>query len=368
MTTSPNGTQSAPAPSIDAAAQALVSQVDEKMSAYQSYLDTMFRLFPDSFRTFKSFMSHGNCICFPPLHRCEGTDAGQRCVCDQRGFPDYCKECPNRCHTVQVEDGIHVYDIDPSEPEWTDFYHHNFYRASRSDHFSDLQAKLARDLERSDKSVNAAAEDHHNCDRASWSDHPSDLQVKLARDPERSNESVKAAAEERDGIFLPTQPIRVIVISQLSPRLVRLLGGIYDVPVHFFSQHLPGAEPVSGRLIDKTGFPSILHLDFDELYESYHTLTDLFGHCDIRKGIVDLEISRAIMENFLFRVGWDYFPTKDKDLEESWLNSARNTLAEGFGISPFNIFQFTVPSRISIYSQPQNGRTGESTPSTLLLR
>ena len=81
-----------------------------------------------------------------------------------------------------------------------------------------------------------------------------------------------------------------------------MLGGVYDIAADFFNRHLPGTEAISGRLISR--LPSTLQIDFDELYEGVNTFYDLFAETDERTG--HEKIQRAIEQNFLFPVGWDY--------------------------------------------------------------
>jgi hypothetical protein len=128
-----------------------------------------------------------------------------------------------------------------------------------------------------------------------------------------------------------------------------LLGGVYGIAADFFNRHLPGTEAISGRLISR--LPSTVQIDFDDLYEGVNTFYDLFGKTDEMEG--HKEISKAMERNFLFRVGWDYFPISNRDWEESRRNSS---LSSGYEVlmqkGLENVFQFNLNHRISVFSQP----------------
>jgi hypothetical protein len=94
-----------------------------------------------------------------------------------------------------------------------------------------------------------------------------------------------------------------------------------------------------GRLQTIPGFPG------------RHLVSD--GHKFIRD---------AVRKEFLFRVGWDYFPVHKEDFESSCQNYASSS---GYEVlmqeeNLKNIFQFNLTYRVSIYSKPpKHARTGQ---------
>jgi hypothetical protein len=94
-----------------------------------------------------------------------------------------------------------------------------------------------------------------------------------------------------------------------------------------------------------------LQIDFDELYEGVNAFNDLFAENDERAG--HEKIQRAIEQNFLFPVGWDYFPITNMDWQQSRNNSS---LSSGYEVlmqrDLENVFQFNLTHRISVFSQP----------------
>jgi hypothetical protein len=194
------------------------------------------------------------------------------------------------------------------------------------------------------------------------------LKIKLAIDVQQNNQtgrnSENAEREDEGGIFDTPEECRVITVSHLSPEIIRLLGGIYDIAADFFNRHLPGTEAISGRLISR--LPSTVQIDFDELYEGTKSFSYLFPKSDDVKGYK--KIDKAIKQNFLFRNGWDYFPVTDMDWEQSRRNSH---LSSGYEVlmedDLKNVFQFNLAHRISVYSQPPRHKKTGMPPSIVSL-
>jgi hypothetical protein len=74
---------------------------------------------------------------------CECADSGRLCDCKEQRF---CEDCPSECKTSAVEDWVRVYDINPLESDWKQFFDYDYYHASNKNDFNDLKIKLAPDL------------------------------------------------------------------------------------------------------------------------------------------------------------------------------------------------------------------------------
>lgn len=305
----------------------MVPELDQRMKDYQAYLDNLFDRFPHAYGRMKEFMARGSCSCKcgTSPEECECADSARVCICSDT---EHCKSCPSNCSTARVEEFVRVYDIDPAGISWKDFLERTNYSISDSQDFHDLKVKLTADLNLLNR-----------------------------------NEFEAASGEEKgdeNGIFSsPNQsPCRVIVVNHLSPKAVRLLGGIYDISADFFNRHLPGTEAMSGRLISR--LPSTVQIDLDELYEGTKPFSYYFDGINERHGH---DVIRDQMKhNFLFNVGWDYFPVSDVDWDKSVHNAQ---LSSGYEVIMHthlkNVFQFNLANRISVYSQPpRHKRTGKS--------
>jgi hypothetical protein len=218
---------------------------------------------------------------------------------------------------------VRVYDIDPKAETLDEFVKDDKFHVSNQSDLYNLKIKLATDVQQNNQA-------------------------------ERDSES--GEGEDERGFFDTREEYRVITVSHLSPEIIQLLGGIYDIAADFFNRHLPGTEAISGRLISR--LPSTVQIDFDELYEGTKQFSHLFPSSNDLEG--HKKIDEAIKYSFLFRVGWDYFPVTDMDWEESRHNSS---LSSGYEVllqdDLKNVFQFNLTHRISVYSQPpRHKKTG----------
>jgi hypothetical protein len=330
------------------------------MRKYDDYLLFLWGRFPDTYSKMRQFMSRGSCKCGPPdvkFSACSCNSTARVCNCKN---PRYCRECPTRspaiqvttCSTyAQVEDTVRVYDIYPEQTEnEKDFLKCEEFSVSHRMEFEALKATLAAKLpstQRQQPREHAAQ--------------PGDQTEQQQQPPPNVQQQGPATnrnqATDESCIFADGDSCRLITVAHLSPDIIRLLGGIFNIPADFFNRHLPGTEAVSGRLISR--LPSTLQIDFDELYESTYTYAELFAKGEARKG--HKKIGKAIADTFLFRPGWDYFPVSDK----AWEQSRRNkSLSSGFEILDDdlkNVFQFNLNHRVSVYSQPPgHPKTGTS--------
>jgi hypothetical protein len=303
-------------------------EVEEKIRDYQNYLETLFDRFPHSYHRMRMFMKRGSCRCGTSDDQekpCECASTGKACVCSHH--VKYCEHCPSACQTGEVDDTVRVYDIDPKGDKFDDFVVDDEFHVSKVTDLHNLKIKLATDIQQNSQA---------------------------------GRESGNEENDEEVGIFDTLEPYRVITVSHLSPNIILLLGGIYDIAADFFNRHLPGTEAISGRLISR--LPSTVQLDFDEIYEGTQTFSELFPNSDGVKGYE--KIQKAIKENFLFPVGWDYFPVTDVDWKQSRQNSK---LSSGYEVlmddDLENVFQFNLFHRISLYSQPPlHPKTGMHPP------
>jgi hypothetical protein len=302
------------------------------MRDYQTYLEQLFNKFPHSYRKMQEFMQRGGCQCGTlddQKRPCECADTGKACTCSHH--IKYCELCPSGCKTGEVEDTVRVYDIDPQGDKFSEFVRDDTFHVTNQSDLHNLKIKLATDMWQKDQT---------------------------------GGESEDEVPQEEGGFFDTLEPCRVITVSHLSPEIIRLLGGVYDIAADFFNRHLPGTEAISGRLISR--LPSTVQIDLDELYEGTKTFSHLFPGDDSLKGYH--KIGEAIRQKFLFPVGWDYFPVADMDWEQSRLNS---NLSSGYevlmGEDLENVFQFNLAHRISVYSQPpRHKKTGMPLPSCRL--
>jgi hypothetical protein len=294
----------------------------ENMLKYQNYVNELAERLPASYTRLQTFLARGSCKCqstqlqkVPP---CNSVEDGGHCACPNPEFKTCCHAEGQRCMTSQVEDTVRVYNINPSEEkDWKKFLVFNSYRAGDPKEFEKLQEKIYLD----------------------------------------STAEIQNSDETTDP-FEHKRPCQIITVSHLSPNVAKLLGAQYDISADFFNRHLPGTEAMSGRLISR--LPSCLQIDLDELYESSVEFGELWPGQEPRYG--HKVIRRAIRQNFLFSVGWNYFPVS----KENWDSSLCNTqLSSGYEAlmqdeKIKNVFQFNLSHRISVYSRPpKHPRTGE---------
>jgi hypothetical protein len=218
-----------------------------------------------------------------------------------------------------------VYTINPKEDDWDEFFNAESYNASDLGEFEKLQDCLYSGKFESDEG-----------------------------DSEDEAEPVVPSDEP-----LPTKICHLITVKHLSPRVAKLLGAKFKISADFFNRHLPGTEAISGRLISR--LPSGVQIDFDELYESRLTFSELFPDAKVEDQD-DLameghkQIRESMKDHFYFPVGWCHFPIS----KEGWLSSTRNVkLKSGYevllgeeGKHLENVFQFNLNHRISIFSEP----------------
>lgn len=216
---------------------------------------------------------------------------------------------------------VRIYNIFPKERQYKNFLKVEQYDAGDKAMFEDLKKKFYED----------------------WKENQS------GGNPSGGTEDVDDSDLEDDSDHM-RKPCRLITVEHLSANVAKLLGGVYDVPADFFNRHLPGTEALSGRLISR--LPSSVQIDFDELYESSKSFSDVWPNHDILDG--HKFIQDTMDQKFLFRdAGWDYFPVSEHD----WKSSLDNKrLSRGFEVLTNdglkNVFQFNLTHRISIFSQP----------------
>ena len=321
-----------------------IQRANEEMDNYQKYVDELSSHLPASFDRLNRFLKRGNCTCekCPCRHAvhadtctCIQTTGGN-CLCRKEEETEEipspkkkasekpkppCKTCP----ALQLDDTVRVYTIDPDKNEWDDFFDVKSYRTSDLGEFEKLQDRLYKE------------EFNPN-------------------NPE-SEEEVEPVVPSDEP--LPTKKCHLITVKHLSPRVAKLLGAKFKISADFFNRHLPGTEAISGRLISR--LPSAVQIDFDELYESRLTFSELFP--DVKVDDTDdlameghTQIRESMKQHFYFPVGWCHFPIS----KEGWLSSTKNVkLKSGYevllgeeGKKLDNVFQFNLNHRISIYSEP----------------
>jgi hypothetical protein len=342
---------------------------NEAMMNYQHYVNELYWRFPGTYKTLKNFFDRGNCRCKVPMVDdkweytfknpgtictcrgqcvcCDCTDLGMLCLCSNKSkIKCQCSKDPLhpgqvRCKKKKVEHIVRIYDISQKKETWGEHLKVRKFDAgaTRKDEcgpdvpdggFEELKLALFGD----------------GCPAPKSGDNDSNDETDMTQPPVS----------------------RLITVSHLSANVAKLLGGTYNIPADFFNRHLPGTEPISGRLISR--LPSSVQIDFDELYESDQTFKELFEEFEIEDGH---HIIRSMMEqNFLFGdIGWNYFPVPDKDFEKCMKHSR---LSSGFEIlnqaeKRKNVFQFTVTHRISVFSNPPgHPSTGMSTFSPFSIR
>lgn len=286
---------------------------DEAMQRYQDYVSELHRQHPDTYDKLRNFIDRGNCKCLSSIGNCSCVEIGNLCIC-----PDLecrcSKDGTQKCQYRTIEHNVRVYDIYPEEKEWKKFLVPEKYNAGNREGFEKLKNKLFGDT-----NIRKESQDVDEVDEDEWDNH----------------------LKER---------CRLITVNHLSANVAKLLGGIFDIEADFFNRHLPGTEAISGRLISR--LPSSVQIDFDELYESTNTFSDIWKGREKQDG--HKFISQAMKRNFLFQdVGHDYFPVEDDILLSSFDNSR---LSSGYEVASAgevkNIFQFNLTHRISVYSQP----------------
>ena len=245
-------------------------------------------------------------------------------------------ECES-CQTVNVEDTVRIYSIEPKEDQWEKFFKVEEYSTSNGKGFANLQKRL------------------YSKERGFVVEEDSDG---------RDSQAVHVHSDDP----LPAKTCQLITVSHLSPQVAKLLGAKFKISADFFNRHLPGTEAISGRLVSR--LPSSVQIDFDELYESTLEFEDLWPGAGVTEqenlaAAGHHQIEENIRKHFLFPVGWDYFPICQQD----WLSSTNNVkLKSGYevllrdGLDEMkNVFQFNLAHRISIFSAPLgHPRTGTS--------
>ena len=327
-----------------------VAAAEKAMNEYQKYVDYLCERLPGSFSRLNRFLSRGNCGCFTkhnevqlpkhvwspckkskeqenvagtPKRTCKCVETGGNCICQGN---EKCR-CPDDCKTRSLNESVRIYTIDPDKDNWPELLNTKKFETANPEAFEELQRFLF--------------------------------------DPEFDprGDTNEAERQPLDDDPIPPGKCRLITVNHLSPRVAKLLGGKFKISADFFNRHLPGTEPISGRLISR--LPSSVQIDFDELYESRLEFEALWPG---DKDAIELghhRIDQSIRDHFLFKVGWDYFPVTEKE----WLSSLQNVkMKSGFeclmrdeGEKAKNVFQFNLFHRISIFSEPVgHPRTGQS--------
>lgn len=321
--------------------QAALEEAEKEIGDYDEYLTDLYECLPDAYNKLRMFMERGNCRCnrkcktrHVPCNCNTGSITGHSCVCPNvENCDEYCCGDGRGCKTREVEDTVRIYDINPKAEEFKDFLTRHEYHIGKSEEPKGLNFR--------------------------------DLQEALYGDGTYSEQEQKTNGDgdnQTEDLFDGTM-YHVITVSHLSPKVARLLGAKFDIPADFFNRHLPGTEAISGRLISR--LPSSIQIDLDELYESTEEFKDLFGRpgwCGphlVSDG--HKYIREAIAREFLFRVGWDYFPVHKGDFNSSCHNygssSGYEVLMQEENLK--NVFQFNLTHRISIYSKPaKHPKTG----------
>jgi hypothetical protein len=321
-----------------------VNYAKEAMTQYQDYVNEVNWRFEGTYKHLKDFLDRGSCRCHEKSRcTCKGSEtictcAGQcsSCVCNELGMlclcsntnDCKCSEDPQlagrvRCGKKRIEHIVRIYDISQGKETWGGYLNV--------------------------RKFDAGARRKDEC----GSDIPDggfeELQLALFEEGYRAPIFGEDNLTDQSGTTKP-KVSRLITVSHLSANVAKLLGGKFNIPADFFNRHLPGTEPISGRLISR--LPSSVQIDFDELYESDKTFQELFPGLVIEDGH---HIIRSMMEqNFLFGdIGWNYFPVPQKDFEKCMKHSR---LSSGFEILNHekrkNVFQFTLTHRISVFSNP----------------
>ena len=321
--------------------KAACGKAEEAMKGYDKYLDDLYECLPDAYNKLRLFMEKGNCRCYRKgkdgheLCSCnKSSKNGRSCVCSNvENCDEYCCEGGRGCKTREVEDTVRIYDINPKADEFKDFLRRREYHIGRPQGFEGLNFQGLQETLYRDKTYGEQEQTDGDDD------------------------------DQTDELFDGTI-CHIITVSHLSPNVARLLGARFDIPADFFNRHLPGTEAISGRLISR--LPSSIQIDLDELYESSEEFEHWFGRLGWggRHLVSDGHkfIREAIQREFLFRVGWDYFPVHKGDFESSRHNYASSS---GYEVlmqeeSLKNVFQFNLTHRISIYSMPpKHPKTGE---------
>ncbi len=359
------------------------------IAEYQVYVDKLENKLPGSYTRLKRFLEKGNCTCQDgKFNACKCENCTGDGKCEENGKCPQCKGGCNECNASPFDDVVRIYEIYPEEKDWGKFLDVHTFRVARNDGFVELQKKLANpafdgETEQGEDGINSQStikvtgQTRHKSRRSATISHATTHVVKQMERLEKDVVS-SSVAEETDEFLvaeegrkeeddpeeaLPDKLCRIITVSHLSPNVARLLGSKFNISADFFNRHLPGTEAISGRLISR--LPSAVQIDMDELYESYQAFDELWPNYKVVEAGHSI-IKHAIKQHFLFPVGWDYFPVKAKD----WQDSMRNiSLFSGYEVmlkeqgeqDVKNLFQFNLAHRISVYSNPpKHPRTGIS--------
>jgi hypothetical protein len=326
-----------------------VAAAKKAMKEYQRYVDDLCYRLPGSFSKLNWFLNRGNCGCLAkhnevqlPKHvwrpfkksKEQENVAGtltRACACVETGGNCICQDnencgCPNDCKTRPLNESVRIYTIDPDKDDWSELLNTRKFETANPGDFEELQRFLF--------------------------------------DPEFDprDDTNEAERQPLDDDPIPTGKCRLITVNHLSPRVAKLLGGKFKISAGFFNSHLPGTEPISGRLIYR--LPSSVQIDFDELYESRLEFEELWPG---DKDAIELgyhRINQSIRDHFLYKVGWDHFPITEKEWFSSLQNVKMKSASECLmpdGERAKNVFQFSLFHRISIFSEPvSHPRTGQS--------
>jgi hypothetical protein len=323
-------------PEIEERKTTAKENADKAMKDYEKYLNDLYKCLPDAYAKLKQFMENGNCKCRhededgQKIRSCnENGENWSSCVCSNvEHCCEHCSKGGRGCITHEVENTVRIYDINPKAKKFNKFLGRQEYHIGRPQEHKGLNFKGLQETLYGDTTYN---------------------EQKQKQKPDRD------ADDQRNDLW-DGKDYHVITVSHLSPDVARLLGARFDIPADFFNRYLPGTEAISGRLISR--LPSSIQIDLDELYESTKEFEDWFGPlgwCG-RHLVSDGHnfIQKAIRREFLFRVGWDYFPVHKEDFKSSLKNYRSSSGYEVLMQDEFpkNLFQFNLTHRISIYSKP----------------